>query len=65
MMDTEKLALHRHNTENSREKNSQKMKFNGYRSNSCIHVFVSDLNIPLIVLPILLQENWWTERGNT
>jgi hypothetical protein len=36
------------------------------QSNSNIHVSVSDLNIPLSGLPILLQENTsrWTERGN-
>jgi hypothetical protein len=31
---------------------------------SYIHVSVSDLNIPTIGLPILLQENRWTDRGN-
>ncbi len=35
----------------------------GYSPNSYIHVSVSDLNIPLIGLPILLQENRWAERG--
>ncbi len=29
-----------------------------------IHVSVSDLYIPKIDLPILLQENRWTEPGN-
>jgi hypothetical protein len=32
----------------------------GFSPNSYIHVSVSDLNIPLIGLPILLQENRWT-----
>jgi hypothetical protein len=36
----------------------------GYSPNSYIHVSVSDLYIPVIGLPILLQENRWTERGN-
>jgi hypothetical protein len=34
----------------------------GYSPNSYIHFSVSDLYIPLIGLPILLQENRWTER---
>jgi hypothetical protein len=29
-----------------------------------MHVFVSDLYIPTIGLPILLQENMWTDPGN-
>jgi hypothetical protein len=29
-----------------------------------IHVSVSDLYIPTISLPILLQENMWTDPGN-
>ncbi len=29
-----------------------------------IHVHVSDLYIPTIGLPILLQENMWTDPGN-
>ncbi len=29
-----------------------------------IHVSVSDFYIPRIVLPILLQENMWTDPGN-
>jgi hypothetical protein len=38
----------------------------GYSPNSYIPVSVSDMYIPLIGLPILLQENRnkWTERGN-
>jgi hypothetical protein len=43
----------------------QEKELRGYRPNSYIHVSVSDLYIPLIGLPILLQENRWTpERGN-
>jgi hypothetical protein len=37
----------------------------GYSPISYIHVSVSDLYIPLIGLPILLQENRWAERENT
>jgi hypothetical protein len=37
----------------------------GYSPNFYIHVSVSDLCIPLVGLPILLQENRWAERGNT
>jgi hypothetical protein len=40
------------------------MKLRGLSPNSYIHVSVSDLNIPTIGLPILLQENRWTDRGN-
>ncbi len=29
-----------------------------------IHVSVSDLYIPTIGLPILVQENMWTDSGN-
>ncbi len=36
----------------------------GHSPNSYIHVSMSDLYIPLIGLPILLQENTWTKRGN-
>jgi hypothetical protein len=32
--------------------------------NLYIHVYVSDLYIPTIGLPILLQENMWTDPGN-
>ncbi len=35
-----------------------------HRPNSCIHVSVGDLYIPTIGLPILHQENRWTDRGN-
>ncbi len=35
-----------------------------YSPNSYIHVSVSDLYIPLIGLPIQLQENRWTELEN-
>jgi hypothetical protein len=34
------------------------------RLNSYIHVCVGDLYIPTVGLPILLQENRWTDRGN-
>ncbi len=34
----------------------------GYSPNSYIHVSVSDLYIPLIGLPVLLQENRWADR---
>ncbi len=39
-------------------------KLCSYSPNSYIHVSVNDLYIPLIGLPILLQENRWAERGN-
>jgi hypothetical protein len=37
----------------------------GLGPNSYIHVSVSNLYIPLIGLPIVLQENMWTDPGNT
>jgi hypothetical protein len=40
------------------------MKLRGLVSNSYIHVSVSDLFIHTIDLPILLQENRWTDREN-
>jgi hypothetical protein len=36
----------------------------GHSPNFHIHVSVSDLYIPTIDLPILLQENMWTDPGN-
>jgi hypothetical protein len=40
------------------------MKLCGLSPNSYIHVSVGDLYIPMIGLPILLQENRWTDRWN-
>jgi hypothetical protein len=40
------------------------MKLRGLVPNSFIHLSVSDLYIPTIGLPILLQENSWTDRGS-
>jgi hypothetical protein len=40
------------------------MKLLGLCPNSYIHVSVSDLYIPTIGLPILLQENRWTDHWN-
>ena len=56
-------ALQRTKTENSKQIFPGK-ELRGYRPNSYIHVSVSDLYIPLIGLPILLQGNRWAERGN-
>ncbi len=56
-------ALQRHNTENLKQIFPEK-ELRGYSSNSYIHVSVRDLYIPLIGLPILRQENRWTERRN-
>ncbi len=44
---------------------SRKKKLRGHSPNFHIHVSVSDLYIPTIDLPILLQENMWTDPGNT
>jgi hypothetical protein len=40
------------------------MKLRGLSPNSHIHVSVSDLYIPTIGRPILLQENRWTDSEN-
>ncbi len=40
------------------------MKLRCLGHNSYIHVSVSDLYITKVNLPILLQENMWTPRGN-
>ncbi len=55
-------TLQRHNTENAKQIFPEK-ELCGYSPNSYIHVSVSDLYIPLIGLPILLQQNRSTERG--
>jgi hypothetical protein len=53
-------TLQRQNTENSRKKLS-KEEFRGLIPNFHIHVSVSDLYISTIGLPILQQENMWTD----
>jgi hypothetical protein len=40
------------------------MKLLGLVPNTYIHASVGDFYIPTIGLPILLQENKWTNRGN-
>ncbi len=39
-------------------------EFRGLTANFHTHVSVSDLWIPTIGLPILIQENLWTDPGN-
>jgi hypothetical protein len=56
-------CLQRQNTENSKKVFPEK-EFHGHSPNFHIHVSVSDLNIPTMGLPILLQENMWTDPGN-
>jgi hypothetical protein len=56
-------TLQRHNTENSKQIFSGK-ELRGLSPHFCIHVSVSDLYIPTIGLPILLQKNMWTDPGN-
>jgi hypothetical protein len=48
-------TLQRHNTENSKQIFPEK-ELRGYSPSSYIHVSVSDLYIPKIGLPILLQD---------
>jgi hypothetical protein len=56
-------ALQRHNTENSKQIFPEK-KLRRLSPNFHIHVSVSNLYIPTIGLPILLQENLLTDPGN-
>jgi hypothetical protein len=53
-------TLQRHNTENV----FPEKKLRSLSPNFHIHVSVSDLYIPTISLPILLQENMWTGPRN-
>jgi hypothetical protein len=55
--------LQRHNTANSKQIYLEK-ELRCLSPNVHMHVFVSDLYIPTIGLPILLQENMWTDPGN-
>jgi hypothetical protein len=57
-------ALQRQNNENSKQIFPGK-ELCGLSPNFHIHVSVSDLYIPTIDLPILLQENLLTDPGNT
>ncbi len=56
------LTLQRHK-ENSKQIFSEK-ELRGLSPNFYIHVSVSDLYIPTIGLPILLEENMWTDPDN-
>jgi hypothetical protein len=53
----------RHNAENVKQIFPEK-ELCGLSPNFHINVSVSDLFIPMIGLPILLQENMWTDPGN-
>ncbi len=55
-------TLQRYNTKKSKQVFPKK-ELRGHSPNSYIHVSVSDLYIPTIGLPILLQENKWTDCG--
>ncbi len=57
-------ALQSHNIENSKQIFPEK-ELRGHIRNFHIHVSVSDLYIPTTDLPILLQENMWSDPGNT
>ncbi len=56
-------ALQRTNTENLKQIFPEK-DLRSHSSNFHVHVSVSDLYIPTIDLPILLQEDMWTDPGN-
>jgi hypothetical protein len=55
--------LPRHNTENSKQLFQEK-EMRGLSLYFHIYVSVTDLYIPRIDLPILLQENKWIDPGN-
>ncbi len=56
-------TLQRHNNENLKQIFPEK-ELCGLRFNVLIHVSFGDLYIPRIGLPIMLQENMWTDSGN-
>ncbi len=56
-------TLQRHNNENSKQIFPE-MELQGRSPGFHIYVSVSDLYIPKIGLPILLQENMWTDLGD-
>jgi hypothetical protein len=53
----------KYNTKNFKQIFPEK-ELRGLSPNFHIHVSVGDLYIPTIDLPILLQENMWTDPGN-
>jgi hypothetical protein len=55
--------MQRHNTENSKQIFPEK-ELRGLSPNFHIYVSVGNLYIPTIGLPILLQENMWTDPEN-
>jgi hypothetical protein len=55
--------LLKHSTENLKQIFPEK-ELCGYSPNFHIHVSVSNLYIPTIDLPVLLQENMWTDPKN-
>ncbi len=57
------IPLQRHNYENSKQIFPEK-ELHGLSPNFHIRVSVSDLFIPRIGLPFLLQENMWTDSGH-
>jgi hypothetical protein len=56
-------TLQRHNSENSKQIFPEK-ELRRNTPNFHIHASVSDLYIPTNDLPVLLQENMWTDPGN-
>jgi len=57
-------TLQRHNVEENSKQIFPEKELRGHSPNSHIHVSVSDWYIPTIDLPILLQENMWTDPWN-
>ena len=58
------ITLQSHNTENSKKIFPEK-ELRGPNPNFHIYVSMCDLYIPTFGLLILLQENMWTDPGNT
>jgi len=56
-------TLQRYNTENWKQIFPEK-ELRSLSPNFHIHVSVNDLHIPMLGLPILLQEDMWTDPGN-
>jgi hypothetical protein len=61
---TSHTTLQKHNNEYSNKILPEKGLRGHSNPNFYIHVSVSDLYIPTIGRPILLQENRWTDPGN-
>jgi hypothetical protein len=57
-------TMQRHKTPQNLKQIFPEKELRGLSLNFHIHVSMSDLYIPRIGLPILLQENMWTDLGD-